>query len=93
MQADDTPYKVLLETVSIEPTKVSMHVLNTKNNVKLNLELGALQVRKQVGFNFQSVSRPAVPSKSPITNCPIFIQLRTNKALCTTERLKLPFIN
>ncbi len=40
--------------------------------------------------------QPRVPlftvSYSPITNCPVFTQLTTNKALCTTERLKLPFI-
>ena len=32
-------------------------------------------------------------TKSPITNCPVFRQLRTNKVFYTNERLKAPFIN
>ena len=32
-------------------------------------------------------------SESPNANCPVFTQLRINKAFYTTERLKLPFIN
>ena len=44
MQADDSPYKILLDTVVTEATKVSMHILNIKNNVKFKLEVTALGV-------------------------------------------------
>ena len=44
MQADDSPYKILLDTVVTEATKVSMHILNIKNNVKFKLEVTALEV-------------------------------------------------
>ena len=44
MQADDSPYKILLDTLNAEQTKVSMHILNVKSNVKFKLEITALEV-------------------------------------------------
>lgn len=44
MQADDSPYKILMETINAEPSKVSMHIVNVKNSVKFKLEIVALEV-------------------------------------------------
>ncbi len=46
MQADESPYKILLDTLQTEDTKVSLHILNSKNNVKFKLEIFALKVKK-----------------------------------------------
>ena len=45
MQADVSPYKILLDTVDAEPSEVAMHILNVKNNVKFRLEITALEVK------------------------------------------------
>ena len=43
MQPGQSPYVALLDTVQADPTKISLDLINTNNNVLLKLELIALQ--------------------------------------------------
>ena len=43
MQPGSSQYKALMDTVKVEPAKVSLDLLNVKNNKYLTLELSGLE--------------------------------------------------